>query len=341
MLVGCANVSNLLLARGVARQTELAVRSALGASRRRIVRLLLLESLALAVSGGASGLLLSATSLPVLIHVASRAVPGIASADLSSPVLFFCIVSSALAALVAGFVPAWRFSRTDIQLAIKTAGERTTRHSGHMRLQRLIVAGELALCLVLVAGAILFIRTFASLATIELGFNPAHVISVDARFPIWRTTQRDRWQRLATDTTAVLQRLRSTSGVEAIAAINHAPLSGTLVPVRVTLPGETQGRRAFYRNVTPDYFRTLGIQFIAGRDFTDADISHLARSPEPDARRREEGVVIVNESAARLFWPDRTALGQLVSTESGHQQTARGWNRSRHAVREPVGRDAG
>ncbi len=85
--------------------------------------------------------------------------------------------------------------------------------------------------------------------------------------------------------------------------------------MNVTLDGEKRGRRAFYRNVTPDYFRTLRIQFIAGRDFTDTDISHLATSPVPDPRRREEGVVIVNESAARLFWPNESALGQLLSTE--------------------------
>ncbi len=315
MLVGCANVSNLLLARGVARQSELAVRSALGASRRRIARLLLTEAMALAAVGGAGGLLLAYALMPVFVRLASRAVPGVVEADLSTPVLLFSVAASAIAALVTGLVPAVRLSRTDLQLTVKTAGERTTRHRSHAHLQRLIVAGELALCLALVVGAMLFIRTLVGLNTVELGFNPAHVISLDARFPMYRTKERNRWQLLATDTNAVLQRLRSTAGVEAVSAINHAPLSGTLVPVNVTLPGEERGRRAFYRNVTPDYFRTLGIRFISGRDFTDADISHLARFPVPDPRRREEGVVIVNQSAAKFFWPNQNALGQRLSTD--------------------------
>jgi putative ABC transport system permease protein len=315
MLVGCANVSNLLLARGVSRQAELAVRTALGASRRRIMQLLLTESLALAAAGCVGGLLLAHALMPMFVHLASRSVPGIAEVGLSVSVLLFAGAASVIAALTAGLVPAARLSRTDLQLILKAAGERTTHQGGHTYLQRLIVAGELALCLALVVGAMLFIRTFVGLRTLELGFNPAYVISIDARFPMYRTMVRNRWQLLATDTSSVLQRLRSTAGIDAVAAINHAPLSGTLVPVTVTLPGEQQNRRALYRNVTPDYFRTLGIQFVAGRDFTEGDISHLARSPIPDARVREEGAVIVNESAARLFWPNRTALGQLLSTE--------------------------
>jgi hypothetical protein len=187
-------------------------------------------------------------------------------------------------------------------------------HGGHVHLQRWIVAGELALCLALVLGAALFIRTFVNLTKTDLGFTPSHVISIDARFPMYRTTARNRWQLLARDTSAVLQRLRSIPGIDAAAAVNHAPLSGTLVPVSVTLASETRERRAFYQNVTPGYFRVLGIPVIAGRDFTDADVSHLATSPIPDPRRREEGVAIVNETAARLFWPDGNVLGQMLST---------------------------
>ncbi len=228
MLVGCANVSNLLLARGVGRQTELAVRSALGARRNQIARLLLAESLVLALTGGAGGLLLATMLMPVFIHFASRVVPGIVDADLNSSVFLFGLAASAFATLFAGALPAARLSRTDLQLTLKTTGERSTGHGSHTRLQRVIVAGELALCLALVVGAMLFIRTFVSLTRTELGFNPAHVISIDARFPMYRTMQRNRWQLVAADTNSVLQRLRSTAGVEAVSAINHAPLSGTL-----------------------------------------------------------------------------------------------------------------
>jgi putative ABC transport system permease protein len=313
MLVGCANVSNLLLARGVARQSELAVRSALGASRRRIAQLLFTESMALSLAGGVAGLMLACGMLPILVRLSSRVVPRVATANLSASVLIFSLAACLIAAIAAGLAPAFRLSRTDLQLTIKTGGERTT-HGGDAQVQRWIVAGGLALCLTLVLGATLFIRTFVNLTKTNLGFTPSHVISIDARFPMYRTTERNRWQLLARDTSAVLQRLRSIAGVDAAAAVNNAPLSGTLVPVEVMLAGETRGRRAFYQNVTPGYFGTLDIPVIAGRDFNDADVSHLATSPVPDPRRREEGVVIVNETAARLFWPDGNALGQTLST---------------------------
>jgi putative ABC transport system permease protein len=178
-----------------------------------------------------------------------------------------------------------------------------------------VVAVQLALTLVLVVGSMLFIRTFVRLSTIDLGFNPSHVLSIDARFPMYRSMAPNRWQLLATDTSAVLRRLQSTPGVEAASAINHAPLSGTIVPAQVMVQGSSGQQQAVYRNITPGYFRTLGIALVAGRDFTDADIGDLARLPDPDARRRREGVAIVNATAASAFWPGRNAIGQILSTE--------------------------
>ena len=315
MLIGCANASTLLLARGMTRRGELAVRTALGASRGRLAQLLLTEAFVVAAAGGLAALLLAKFLILAAIPLAARFAPRIAAAELSVPVLVFCAAASFGAALVSGLLPAVRLSRIDLQTAMKPGGERSTRTTAHSRTQQAVVAAQLALCLVLVVGAMLFIRTFIRLSTIDLGFNPSHVISIDARFPMYRSMARNRWQLLATDTSAVLRRLQSTPGVEAASAINHAPLSGTIVPAQVTVHGSSGQQQAVYRNITPGYFGTLGIAFVAGRDFTDADISDLARLPVPDARRRREGVAIVNATAARMFWPGESPLGRLLSTE--------------------------
>jgi putative ABC transport system permease protein len=315
MLVGCANASTLLLARGMTRRGELAVRTALGASRSRIARLLLTEAFVVAAAGGFAALLLAKLLILGAIPLAVRFLPRIAAAELSVPVLIFCAVVSIGAAIVSGVLPAVRLSRTDLQTAMTPNGERSTRTSGHSRTQQAVVAMQLALCLVLVIGAMLFIRTFVRLSTIDLGFNPSHVISIDARFPMYRSMARNRWQLLATDTSAVLRRLQSTSGVEAASAINHAPLSGTIVSAQVTVHRSPGRQQAVYRNVTPGYFATLGIAFVQGRDFTDTDISDLARLPDPSPRRRSEGVAIINATAARMFWPGENPIGRLLSTE--------------------------
>ena len=323
MLVGCANTCNLLLARGLARRGELAVRTALGASRVRLARLLLTEAFVVAAAGALAALLLAKVLIVATIPLAVRFAPRIAGAEFSLPVLLFCGAVSIGSAIVAGLLPAVRLSRTDLQAAMKPNGERSTRTTGHSRAQEVVVAAQLAFCLVLVIGAMLFIQTFVRLSTIDLGFNPSHVISIDARFPMYRSMARNRWQLLAIDTNAVLRRLQSTPGVEAASAINHAPLSGTIVPAEITLRGSPGRQQAIYRNVTPGYFKTLGIALVTGRDFTDADISDLARLPDPNTRRRREGVAIVNATAARLFWPGGNALGQLLSTEYDPGITAR------------------
>ena len=323
MLVGCANISNLLLARGVARRSELAIRAAVGASRGRIARLLFTETAVLASLGGAAGLVLAGVLVPVLVRLAGENVPRLAEARLSAAALAYCAVAVVATACIAGLAPALRMSRTDLESAVRPAGERSTRVNTDTRLQRMIVAGELAICLILLVGAMLFIQTFVRLQTIDLGFDPDHVISIDARVPIYRTLARNRWQLLAADTTAVLQRLRTIPGVQAASTASDVPLSGTLLTTEVTLPGEPRSRQAFYHAVSPDYFRTMGMTLVQGRDFTEDDASDLARLPDPAAAVPRQGAVIVNETTARAFWPAGNALGQFLSTSLD----ARGLNR--------------
>ncbi len=242
MLVGCANMSNLLLARGVARRNELAIRSALGAGRGRIARLLFTETAVLALLGGAAGWAFAGVLLPVLVRLAGENVPRLAEARLSAAALAYCALAVGVTTVGAGLAPALRLSRADVQAAFSAAGERSTRLSIDTRLQRTIIGVELAVSLVLLVGAILFIQTFVRLKAIDLGFDPAHVISIEARVPIYRTSAPNRWQLLAADTSAVLRRLRSIPGVQAVSTTTDLPLSGNLMTTEVTLPGEPRPR---------------------------------------------------------------------------------------------------
>ena len=313
MLVGCANVSNLLLARGIGRRAELAVRAALGASRARIVRLLLAETAVLATAGTVVGVVLATLMLPGLVQLAGN-VPRLADARVSSTTLGFSVALAFLAAIVTGLIPALRHSRTDLQGALTTDGERSTSAGIDIRLQRLIVAGELAVCLVLLVGAMLFAQTFVRLRAVDLGFDPEHVISVETRVPIYRTLAPNRWQLLASDTRQALERMRAVPGLVAAAAASDLPLAGNLMTTEITLAGESRTRQALYHRVSPDYFRTMGMTLVQGRDFTDEDMSDLARLPDPRAAVPRQGAVIVNQTTARTFWPSGDAIGQFLST---------------------------
>ena len=222
---------------------------------------------------------------------------------MSTAALAYCALAVVATTVGAGLAPALRLSRAEVQAAFSAAGERSTRLSIDTRLQRTIVGVELAVSLVLLVGAILFIQTFVRLKAIDLGFDPEHVISIEARVPIYRTSAPNRWQLLAADTSAVLRRLRSIPGVQAVSTTTDLPLSGNLMTTEVTLPGEPRPREAFYHGVSPDYFKTMGMKLVQGRDFTEDDAGSLARLPDPRAAAPKQGAVIVNETTANTFWP--------------------------------------
>ncbi len=314
MLVGCANVSNLLLARGIGRRGELAVRAALGASRARIVRFLLAETVVLAAIGAVAGLVFARLVLPGLVQLAGDNVPRLVDASVRPTTLGFSVTVTFLAAIVTGLIPALRHSRTDLRSALTADGERSTRVGIDIRLQRLIVAGELAVCLTLLVGAMLFAQTFVRLRAVDLGFDPEHVISVETRVPIYRILAPNRWQLLASDTGQALERMRSLPGVVAAAAASDLPLAGNLMTTEITLAGDSRTRKVLYHRVSPDYFRTMGMTLVQGRDFTNEDMSDLARRPDPRAAVPRQGAVIVNETTARTFWPSGNAIGQFLAT---------------------------
>ena len=314
MLIGCVNISSLVLVRGAARRRELSVRAALGASRARIVRLLFMESLALSIVGGMVGCAFAAILLPLLVEFAGDGVPRLTSARLSGAALGFCATIVPVTALIAGLLPALRLSLAGKASEVGREGERSIGLTADTRLQRLLVAGQLGICLVLVAGAMLFIQTFSRLRAVDLGFSPEHVVSIDTRVPIFRTLGRNRWHLLATDTTAALQHLRSIPGVQYVSATSDIPLSGDLLTTDVTFPTDPRPRQAYYHRVSPDYFRTMGMALVQGRDFNDDDASDLARIPNPQVATTRQGAVIVNETTAKTFWPGSEAIGQFLST---------------------------
>jgi putative ABC transport system permease protein len=317
VLVGCANVANLLLTRGIARRHELAVRAALGANRSRIVRLLLAEAAAMASLGCAVGLVLAAMLLPLAVRLAGADVPRVTGARLDGSALIYSVLLAAAATFVTGVLPAIRLSRLDPRLGHDLAAEWTTQSGSNIRAQRVIVTAELAICFVLLAGAMLFARTLIRLEAVDLGFDPNHVISIDARVPFFRTVAPDRWQRAASDIESALERLRAMPGVQAAASTLDLPLDDNLTRTIVTLPASSRGYSAVYHNVSPDYFRTMGMTLIQGRDFTRDDASALAVAPMlPDSTTSvpRAGAVIVNETAARMLWPLGDVLGQSLST---------------------------
>jgi len=314
LLVGCANVSNLLLARGINRRGELAVRVALGASRMRLVRLLLAETVVLGALAVGGGLAVARLLLPFLIQLAGDHVPRLASAHVSPITAGFSVVAAFLAVIVTGLVPAFRQSRTELHGAFRADGERSTQANVDLRLQRLVLAGELAMCLVLLVGAMLFAQTFLRLRAVDLGFNPERVISIETRVPIYRTLAPNRWQLLASQTSEALARVRAVPGVLAAAATSDLPLAGNMMTTEITLPGESRTRQAVYHRVSPEYFRTMDMAIEHGRDFTNEDMSDLARLPDPRGAVPRQGAVIVTETTARTFWPGANALGQFLST---------------------------
>ncbi len=318
VLVGCANVANLLLTRGMARRGELAVRVALGASRSRVVRLLLAETTVLAAAGGAAGWAVAAGLLPLMAHLAGSHVPRLGDAGLNATALAYAATATVFAAVVAGVMPAIRLSRADPQRDLRSDGGRTTRASAEIRVQRVIVTAELAACLVLLVGAMLFSRTLTRMTSVDLGFDPQHVVSIETRVPIYRSLAPDRWQRLASDATTAMHRVRAIPGVQAAATTSDLPLDGNLLTADISLPDDPRSRQALYHRVSPGYFRTMGMTLLQGRDFTDDDISDLARlsaMPDPRSVVPRPGVVIVNEAAARAFWPSGNAVGQAISTQ--------------------------
>jgi putative ABC transport system permease protein len=303
LLIACANVAHMLLARAAARHKEVALRVALGASRARIVRQLLTESLVLALVGGAAGLALAIWAIRALVAIGPDTLPRLDTVGLDLRVLAMTLGVSLLTGVLFGLAPAVQAARSDLNTSLREGERGSTAGAGRHRLRRFLMASELALALVLLVGAGLMIRTFAALRAFDPGFRPAHVLS--AVVSVTGARAGEPGQRLGFYR-AVLERIRSTPGVVSASAINHLPLAGDIwgFPFNVEgrprpAPGETPSAAA--RVVLPGYFATMGLPLVRGRDFEDRDDLGTP------------GVVIVNEWMAQRHWPGEDAIGKRIT----------------------------
>jgi len=297
LLIACANVANLMLGRAVARGRELAVRVALGATRGRLVRLLLTESLLLSCLGGAVGLLLATWGLSALLALVPPSLATGAEIRLDGWALAFALVISLLTGLLFGLAPAWQVSRAELQQTLKDGAGRTTGAAGHSRLRHSLVVGEMAVSVVLLVGAGLLIRTFANLVRSDAGFDTRHVLSAE----IWLTGSRyDSTAKIAGFYRGLTERLTAIPGVQSASVVEAGlPLvrGGNL---GISVNGEPIRSSIDYRTVTPEYFQTLGIALRRGRTFAAADAGGSAP------------VFVVNESFARRYLGGDSALGRSI-----------------------------
>ncbi|HUG55374.1 MAG TPA: ABC transporter permease, partial [Vicinamibacteria bacterium] len=305
LLIACANVAHMLLARAAARHKEVALRAALGASRTRLLRQLLTESLVLAAAGGAAGLLVGWFALRALVAFAPAGLPRLEAISLDGRVLAVTVGVSLLTGVLFGLAPALQASRRDLLESLREGERGSTAGGGRRRLRRLLMGSELALALVLLVGAGLMIRTFAALRSIDPGFRSDHVLTAVVSLTGAKAGEPARRRAFYEE---ALDAVRALPGVVSASAINHLPLAGDTWGFGFhvegqPLPAPGEGPGATYRVVLPGYFRTMGLPILQGRDFTPRDV---VEAPE---------VVIVNEHLARHYFPGGDAVGKRLTLD--------------------------
>ena len=321
LLIACANVAHLLLARASTREREVALRAALGAGRRRLLRQFLTESLLLAAAGGAGGIALAVWAISVFKQLGASSIPRAQSIAFDSTVLAFAVGVSLATAVLFGLAPAIKLSRPDLTTALRDGDRGSTSGRRSRRVRSILIASEVALAIMLLFGATLLLRSFVALRAIDPGWNPERVVSMVVSV---EGTADGPPARRAGFYTQLLDRLESAPGIEAVSAINHAPMVGDIWGMPFAIEGRPAPRpgeapAAAYRLILPDYFRTMRLPLVRGRDFTDLD-----RAGSPD-------VVIVNEYLAAAHWPGEDALGKRIRVQQGPWVTIVGI--ARNAVR--------
>jgi putative ABC transport system permease protein len=299
LLISCANVASLLLARIARRERDLALRAALGASRARIIRQLMVESALLALAGGALGVGVSAAAVPLLIHLAPTTISRLAGAGLDARVLAFSMVLSVATALLFGLVPAFRASRLDLQASLHGEGRKTGQAPTSLA-RRLLVAADVAMAVVLLIGAGLMIKSVGRLLGVNPGFDPDHVLSLQVSM-VGQAYRKD--DAVLAKIDAMVARLEALPGVESAAAAGQIPLGGNGDTWGFHIDGRPAGPQdpsVERYSVTPAYFAVMRIPLRRGRLFTDAD------------RPGAENVMLVGERTSRTLWPGADPIGQHV-----------------------------
>jgi predicted permease len=338
LLIACVNVASLLLVRSVTREREIAVRTALGAGRTRMIRQLLTESFLLTTLGGALGALLAVASVPVLVAMSPTDIPRLDEVAVDGSALGFALVVALVTGFLCGLIPALKASRLDLNQSLKEGSPAGRGSLAQQRSLRLLVMTEIALALVLSAGAGLVIRSFLRLHNESLGFDPQNVLTAQVSLPFQKYaeltkpaakalsgTDISNWWRVQTNTASfvrqVVERLEHLPGVQSAGVVNFPPLGvgwGDVFGIEGVPPmmppdeyGWSPGPRALYRGVGGDYFQTMGIRLIKGRYFTKQE--YHAGAP----------VAIVNRRLAQNFFPDSHVLGKRLRVKDSYVGPAR------------------
>jgi putative ABC transport system permease protein len=302
LLIACANVATLLLARATARQKELAIRSALGAGRGRLVRQLMMESVLLACLGGSAGLLLAFWGIDLLVAAIPGSMHNVKEVGIDSSVLAFTMAVSLVTGMIFGLMPTLRGSKIDLNETLRDGSRGMTGSLRHQRLRNAFVVVEIALSLMLLAGGGLLIKSFWQLRQIRPGFDTERVLTLQLNLPEKRYTDAKQQNDLIT---RILERLAALPGVTAVGATTELPFTGSRTGSSIQIEGRALlplgvDLRADRRTVSADYFQAMGIPLLRGRDFTARD---NAESPR---------LAIINEQAARRFFPNEDPLGKRL-----------------------------
>jgi putative ABC transport system permease protein len=300
LLIACANVASLLLVRGLSRQQEMAVRIALGAGRFRLVRQLVTESVLLCLAAGVIGILLTVWSIDVTRALAPPNVPRIQDVSIDLSVLGFALGLSLLTGVLVGLLPAVFASRTDVNDALKSGGRGSSAAKSRRRLMSALVGTEAAVCLVLLTGAALLIRSFVAITGVDPGFRADRLLTMTVSLP----EAKYEWKHNSEFCVEILEDIRMIPEVTSASAIRGLPTKETQFDVSTYIEGATEvpdaeRPRTRIRVVEPDFFETMEIPLLEGRLFEPPDsIGEIGHTP----------VVVVNETFANRFWPDESAL---------------------------------
>jgi putative ABC transport system permease protein len=302
LLIACANVANLLLVRASAREREMAVRMALGASRRRLIGQLLTESVLLSLLGGAAGLLVARWSLHGLVNLSSAIYPRVAAASMDNTVLAFTMLISLGTGIIFGLAPALHSAGDVKHDSLKEGGRTSTTALVSQRLRHALIVVELALSLVLLNGAGLLLKSFLRLQEVDGGFRPDHVLTMRISPPETKYARPEQLRAFYRD---VVDRVSRLPGVQAAGGVNVLPLSGSSNSGTTTIdthavPPDAASPEADWRAVTPGYFQAMGIALISGRFIDERDTDQSPR------------VAVVDETLAKTYWPNEDAVGKRL-----------------------------
>jgi putative ABC transport system permease protein len=301
LLIACANTANLLLARAASRQQEISIRVSIGAGRGRLVRQLLTESVLISLGGGAVGLVAALWGTPILTSIPSLKIPRLASADVDWRALIFMLLVSVLTGLLFGLAPALHSLRFDLFRTLKDGGRTATEGLGRSRMRGLLVVAEVSLALVLLTGASLLLESTVHLLRTSPGFEPRGVLTFDVDLPDVRYGKPEQSINFYKD---LLGRIRALPGVQSASGVLPLPMSSDVIRTSFEIEGRPMAKsdlpRTQFRTIALDYFQTMRIPLIRGREFTDRDGA------------KANPVVIINQTLARQIFPNEDPIGKHI-----------------------------